>query len=305
MTAPGNRVPVAKDRRALQPYLRVQRVADKAILDELAAALRDAERHLSRIEGAGVGAQVRRDQIRANVVAIKREIEATWKRVLTVVFNTRGDAAAAAAEAAAIYESDLFRQAGPGPRERRIAYQKSLEAEARQGVDTLRSRLSTSRLQLAESVYQNIALSNGKIDRIVNSGLARGLSAKEIAQDVHMYIRPDVRGGVRYAAMRLARTELNNAFHAKQAALNAEKPWVEATKWNLSGSHPEPDACDDYAGRAHFNGGGPGEFRTGDVPPKPHPQCLCFLTPVMVEEREFISSLRNGAYDSYLSRYLG
>lgn len=305
MTSPGKRVPVAKDRRALAPYLRVQRVADKAILDELAAALRDAERHLSRIEGAGIGGQVRRDQIRANIAAIKREVEATWKRVLVVTFGSRGDAAAAAAEAAAIYETDLFKKAGSGWREKWKQYQLDLEAEAKQGVDTMRTRLSTSRLQLAESVYDNIALSNRTIDRIVNSGLTRGLSAREIAQDVHMYIRPDVRGGVRYAAMRLARTELNNAFHAKQALLNEEKPWVKASKWNLSGSHPKPDACDNYAGFPHRAGGAAGEFNTGDVPSKPHPQCLCFITPVMVPPEEFVSSLRGGSYDPYLSRYLG
>lgn len=301
MTQPG-RVPPERDRRALQPYLRVQRISDAQVLKELANALKDAEKHLKRLDGTGIGQAVRRDQIRAVIAAIKEEIRVMWQRILVVTFDNRRLAAEAAVKADAVYETQFFRRAGYGAEY--ATYKAGLAAEAGQGIDTLRHRLSTSKMKLAESVYYQEALANDRIDRIINSALARGLSARELAFEVRRYIRPDVRGGVSYAAMRLSRTELNNAFHARTVAFHEEKPWVEATKWCLSGSHPRPDACDDYAGRSHFPGGGPGEYRPGDVPPKPHPHCLCFMIPILVPETEFQARLLGGDYDNYLRPYV-
>lgn len=273
------------------------------MLDEMAAAMRDAERQLARLAGKeGIGAAVRRDQIRGVIAALKNDIDDVWRKVLTVTFNARGDAAAAAVKSTAIYETDMFKKAGAQSEFR--LYRQSLEAQARQGVDTLRTRLSVSRIELSQNVYRANALSKGKVDQIVNSALARGLSARELAADVAQYIQPGVRGGIRYAAMRLARTELNNAFHAQQAQLCIEKPWVEASKWNLSSSHPRADDCDDFAGRAHFKGGGPGEYKPEDVPGKPHPHCLCFLIPVVIQEDEFLKAMNSGAYTDYMNRIL-
>lgn len=301
MTSPGKRVPVAADRRALQPYLRVQRVADKRLLDEMAASLRDAERQLARLAGQeGIGAAVRRDQVRGVILALRSGIEDTWRRVLVVTFATRGDAAAAAVQSQLPYETDIFKRAGAQSEFK--LYRESLEAQSKAGIDSMRTRLSVSRIELSQNVYHAKALSLGKVDRIVNSALSRGLSARELAADVRQYIQPGVRGGIRYAAMRLARTELNNSFHAQQAQLAIEKPWVEASRWNLSSSHPKPDNCDDYAGRSHFKGGGPGEWKPEDVPGKPHPHCLCFLTPVLVPEDEFLAAMNSGKYTDYMNR---
>lgn len=42
----------------------------------------------------------------------------------------------------------------------------------------------------------------------------------------------------------------------------------------------------------------PGLFYTADVPEKPHPQCLCFITPYLPDEDEFLNKLLNGDYDT-------
>jgi hypothetical protein len=100
--------------------------------------------------------------------------------------------------------------------------------------------------------------------------------------------------------MRLGRTELNNAFHTTTQRLYEKQPWVTAMKWNLSSSHPEGDICDEYAFDAHIPHGEAGVWRKGDVPSKPHPNCLCFTTPVTVSDDEFAKQFTDGKYDEYL-----
>jgi hypothetical protein len=80
--------------------------------------------------------------------------------------------------------------------------------------------------------------------------------------------------------MRLARTELNNAFHLSQIYSFYDRPYILGVKWNLSESHPRPDECNEYAQGDHV-GMGSGVFRVQDTPAKPHPNCFCYLTPVI------------------------
>lgn len=138
-------------------------------------------------------------------------------------------------------------------------------------------RIDASRVpqRLSELVYRNAALTSGRIERIIRSAIVRGQSAREMAEQVRSSIDPAVRGGVAHAAMRLGRTELNNAFHERQK-LNADRDWVTGAKWNLSKSHPKPDACDLLA--AHDEGLGRGVWAKGTIPDKPHPQCMCYVT---------------------------
>jgi hypothetical protein len=175
--------------------------------------------------------------------------------------------------------------------------ERSLLASARSGVDSFISREESLR-SLSSRVWKNIALHSGRLDREIAKGLLRGLTAQELAAVVRDFIHPDVRGGVSYAAMRLARTEINNAFHQTTIRYTREMPWVEGYQWSLSGSHPRTDICNDLAER---NGGlGRGTYRKGDVPSKPHPLCLCYVTPVSVDNARFYRNLRGGAYDRYI-----
>lgn len=297
----GPRPQPARDRRALQPYIRVQTATDREVLLILRDALASANRELRKLERkVGVGAAVRSDQLRATKQAIYRVMADLWRNTGDLVRARRYEAAAAGVESQSIYDEVLFRAVGHEAEFELLV--EGLKAYARNAIDLGINRLSTSAIELSRNVYQAEALSTGQLDRLLNGMLSRGSSAREIARAVRGYIDPAVPGGVSYSAMRLGRTELNNAFHATQAQVMGISPWVEATQWNLSGSHPQPDECDDYASSTEFNGKS-GQFDSASIPANPHPMCLCFLTPVLMSVSAFGDALAGGVFDNFMASF--
>jgi hypothetical protein len=167
---------------------------------------------------------------------------------------------------------------------------KGLKAAAESG---FKSDAARRKRDLSQKVYRLRALHEGKVEQVIRSGLVAGLSARELASEVYAYVSPTTSGGASYAAMRLARTEINNAFHERQIA-GAKRPGVEAVKWNLSGSHKVPDECNVYAEHEPFD--------PDEVPEKPHPQCFCYLTYVMQPPEKFREALENGDWDQEIAR---
>ncbi len=94
--------------------------------------------------------------------------------------------------------------------------------------------------------------------------------------------------GVSYNALRLARTEIQKAYALATDKLLAAQPWVQKEKCHLSASHPTADECDDVV-----NGGekGDGVYEVGTIKYPLHPNCFCFKTAVLMDEKEFTSSL--------------
>lgn len=278
------------NREPLLRYIAVQALNDK----EMAALLRDAAESSAdvlRRMGDSFSRRVRSAQLE-----LAQHQQQLWTTVGHQITVGLGDATGAAADSVSFLSELLLNKAGGSS-----AYWRSaLHTQANEALQNVLSR-GANGIPLADSVYQHVHLATGRIDRILNAALANGLSAKEVARQVRSYINPDVAGGVSYAAMRLGRTELNNAFHTTTQLLYQPQPWVTAMKWNLSGSHPEGDICDEYAFDSHFRNGGAGEFLKQEVPSKPHPNCLCFTTPVSVDEREFENALVAGKYDDYLN----
>ena len=179
-------------------------------------------------------------------------------------------------------------------------------ATAKTGVDSLISR-KVNGISLSQKVYNNQALSKGIIDKTINNGLALGMNARDIAKSVVGFIDPQTPGGASYAAMRLGRTEVANAFHTTAVRRYQQTPWINVVKWSLSGSHPAGlvDDCNDYAEGVHFKGGEPGEFLTMEVPGKPHPQCLCYVEPVVIDLDTYVKNFKAGEYDDYINGQLG
>lgn len=272
---------------------------ERELLYTLQRSSSKIERQLKAMERKqGVGAAIRRDQLRANKAAIQREIGSLWRVVGSTVNARRADAAAAAIETSFKYERMLWRSvmdAGDVD-----TLMRSFQVQARRSVRHVETRLmGYSRIPLSERVYKSQKLVSGQVDRLVDSALARGLSARELAGEVRPFIRPDVRGGLNYAAMRLGRTELNNAFHATAVRQSVRSPAIQGMKWNLSGSHPKPDECNDYADH-----GGDGVWLPNEVPAKPHPMCLCYVTPETVSREEFIAGFESGAYDEIIDQVM-
>lgn len=142
---------------------------------------------------------------------------------------------------------------------------------------------------LSTRVYRTQQLVKGQVNRMINQHLARGSSGRELARDIRQFVKPTAPGGLRGASLRLGRTELNNAFHAVSVDQAQKNPYVIGMVWHLSGSHPRPDACNDY--EEHF-------FRPHEVPNKPHPNCFCYVTPETLSRGAFLDHYNKGGYSN-------
>lgn len=253
------------DREPLLRFLTVQAKLDRELGHVLSEAARDTEK---RIVGArSIVTRAGLEQVLADVRRIQQEL---WTRGVGPAIGRRlRDAEEAARRSARAL--DTFLEHAVGTRRASVltdAFRRRVE----RGLDVDAGRVPH---QLSDRVFRNAATSSGKIERIIRGSIIRGMSAREMARQVKPLIDPRTRGGVSYAAMRLGRTELNNAFHEQQK-LQADRDWVSGVKWNLSKTHPRRDSCDLYA--EHDSGLGSGVWDKHEVPDKPHPQCLCYMT---------------------------
>lgn len=281
----------------IQIYAKATQRTDKDIQRILQAASKDAQKAAeAAAKSAKIGGKVTAAQQRLIVNSVNGKMQELWETTGHLTVFGQKEAAAAALNASDFLADKVY---GGAAKDQRI---RSVQAQARAGVDAFISR-EENMLPLSERVYSNLVLAQGKVQLEVQKALIRGLSARDLADNVAGLISPKVPGGISYAAMRLARTEINNAFHFSQIRYTRDMPWVEGYQWHLSGSHPtnqKNDPCPDMARRDH-DGMGRGVYSKNRVPGKPHPQCLCFITNVTASEGEFERNLSRGSYDRYLS----
>ncbi len=285
----------------LDRYIRLQQSYDKDLIKILEQAARDAEREMRKFQmKEGIGAAVRARQLTAARGSIGRVLAYIWKHTGDIARAGRLEAQSESIRQSFDWEEFLLKNAVP-EEDRRQAILDYLLDSSDKNVDALLARIFQTQRTLSQRVYHSQALSKHWVDNAINSGLARGATVAEISKTVKDMIRPDVKGGVSFAAMRLARTEINNVYHAQSIDSARDKPWTNGMKWNNSKTHRIPDLCDDYARRD--NGLGPGVWPMGMVPAKPHPLCLCFVTPSLPSVAEFNQNLRLGMYDAYFDEH--
>lgn len=289
-------MPVPADQRAtLMRYLRVQSVTDKEIAALLRQAARDLAKQIENIAPTGYGDSVRLAQLRLRQRAIAQEL---WRLTGKAIYTGQNRAVAAALAGGDKDLAELLRRL---PADVRATLLDGAEKAARDSVARSIAREGgRGQVVLSQRVYANAALMSGKVDRLINSGLARGLSPAELAREVRRYISPSAPGGASYAASRLARTEINNSFHSATAAYYNGNPFVGGMKWCLSTSHPKTDVCNDYATGDHDRLGA-GVFRTENLPSKPHPQCFCYAVPVSLDDDEIVAAYVRGDYNDFLA----
>lgn len=265
----------------LQRYLKVQRVIDADMRRILQITADDIARRIRLLDiTPGVGAKVRAAQLRLTLDGINAQVRTAFVgNIQATVVRGMDVAANAALEASQVLDDVLWRATGNDARVG--VMMRSFQDQAINGlrVDAVRQRR-----ELSPRVYRDYLRSAQAIEDIIRSSIIQGSSAKGLARLVLRFVSPSTPGGASYAAMRLARTEINNAFHQQQIR-SGQKWWVEGIKWNLSGSHPRPDQCNVYATE---NGG---VFPPKEVPGKPHPQCLCFLTYDTMSPDQFADEL--------------
>lgn len=298
------RTPQVREWRLQQLHV-VQRT-EKDVLALLRQTRLDITAQLAKLDKKDTfSAQLRRKQIQLIRKEVAKEQANLWRKMGDLIKARRLDAAARVIELGVDFDAYMFNTIGKSGLFTRSVMDALIEAEkasARSAIDRMIARVQgDSYVSLSQRVYTSSVNIGTVLDNKVNSALARGLSAREFAEDLKPYINPDTPGGIRYASMRLARTEINNAAHAVSVENAQGKPWLESMQWELSASHPKPDECDDIAE------GGPrsdGVYEVTKVPARPHPQCFCIVTPVSVDDKTFLDQLAGGGYDDYLARYL-
>lgn len=143
---------------------------------------------------------------------------------------------------------------------------------------------------LSQAVWD---LRDGNLRRlrtVVSSGIAQGKAATSMASAIKQMttvwttagqkrLPAPGRGvyGTAYKnALRLTRTETNNAYHEAELEYARHKGFKKM--WNLSAGHTNSDECDSIA-----TGGptGDGIYPADQVPSLPHANCSCYLTTVI------------------------
>lgn len=268
-------------REPLRLYIKNQRVVDAKLRKVLLLASNDAKRRVLQLSGQeGVGSRIRAAQLEL----AQRQLR-MWAEIGTIIEDGIYLNAKAVADVNELFTDDLIRSLGVRPS---AGFRRSMLAQANNTVKTYLARQNLG-MTLSERVYKNGQVASGRIDRIVDNGILRGASAREIARDVSKFINPNTPGGASYAAMRLGRTELNNSFHQAANDAYASNPFVEKVRWSLSQSHPRPDDCDGLVG----------VYDPSEVPNKPHPQCLCFTTPEVMGNAELKRRFKAGEFDEW------
>lgn len=279
----------------LRDQIKVMQMTDAEIRRVAREAALEADKVIRSLEGKeGIGARVRSAQL--SVAKTNAEM---WAAVGDATKIGIGDAFDAAAESQALWDDALFRKAGFSA----SYWRMSQLATARSGIGAFLARRENG-ITLSQRVWRDTSLSRGYLDRAINNGLILGKSAREIANDVKGYLNPNVPGGASYAAMRLGRTEVNNAYHTQARNQFKNTPWIERVKWNLSGSHPRPDQCNEYAEGGDVPAHA-GEWFPESVPDKPHPNCLCYVTPVTMDLDTYVKNFQDGQYDDYITEQIG
>ena len=165
-------------------------------------------------------------------------------------------------------------------------------------VDHVWKRIGTDGLTLSDRIWNLEKHIWRRTDAIVMSGIARGQSAvemaKELQRDILGITSPEQipeelrwterisrsvrgRGSIHYNALRLARTEIANAYHEAEVMAANASPVVQGLKWNLSPAHGQYDVCDQLATQDVY-GLGSGVYPPGNTPLCPHPNDMCYVT---------------------------
>lgn len=299
MTAP---IPRPQPSEWIRAYAQVQVVTDQQIVTILADAAEAMRTDMARIISKGritMSDQIRHQQMATVRKALLEHQSAALRALGRVVEARRLEAAARAIHLGNAMDAYVLDRLGRNSLAQEVL--NNLVYGLEQTTEVALARMGYSYTDLAQNIYNNDVWLGSRIDQRISAMLAQGLSAKEFAREAVDWFNPSTPGGVRYASMRLARSEINNAFHAVSVQQVQDKPWVHAMEWHLSGSHPKADVCDEYANEDKFNLGA-GVWPKAEVPRKPHPHCFCYATGVQVGEDEFLNTLLGGGYDDWIAK---
>lgn len=292
MSAPSPRSLPEPNRKWIVEFSRLQLKADRRVDQALEDALEQVDRSLRGLKGKpGVGARVRASQLATSRSALSKIVTQSFRSVKSIVKDEQSSAASLAESLLIKEERGIWRELIPDKTSRGRAI-LDMQAQASRQIQATMARIFQSERPLGARIYRSEALAKNQVSRTIDRHIAIGSSAQDMAKDLRALVDPKVSGGVSYRAKLLARTEINNAFHAQSISDARERPWISQVRWNLSKSHYEEGCvCEEYA-RAEF-------FGVNEVPLKPHPQCMCSITPEIPDLSAVMGAFLSGEYGSW------
>lgn len=147
---------------------------------------------------------------------------------------------------------------------------------------------------LSDRIWRTSMDTRSRLDAFLADHIRRGTGALRMSKLLEQFLVPG-RAALRttrpygsdasFHAMRLGRTEITRQAGQVFLASSRANPFVEAINWNLSGSHPKPDICDDLAAGSPYS--------LDNVPSYPaHPHDMCYLTTITRPRDEVVDELR-------------
>ena len=226
-----------------------------------------------------------RDLHSAVYAAIKKDIELEWDEA-----NKACDALVATCFGKEILSDKRF--AG--------WFERNTEA-----MDAFISR-SEAGLDLSDRVWQPVKQLRSEMELAMTVAIGDGDSAAQISRYVRQYLNNpdklfrrvrDMEGNLKLSkaakayhpgqgvyrssaknAMRIARSETNIAYRRADNTRWQQMDFVLGQEIQISRSHPEPDICDTLKGR----------YPKNFVFDGWHPQCFCFVTPILLSEKQML-----------------
>lgn len=162
-------------------------------------------------------------------------------------------------------------------------------------------------LRVSDRVWRIGADYRSQMGKVLESAIARGADSRAVARELEEFLHPGISSphspavrarlgissNVSHQGMRLARTEIANAYREGTVLGHRATPSYLGSRWEISGGHPFEDICDELAeGEDGF-----GFYAAGNEPFAPHPNCMCVLSPVHKDPDQFLRELQGWIND--------
>jgi len=244
---------------------------------------------------------LRTQHLAALQTALDKRAAEMGKEVIAATHQGIVMASAAGSEGVADVSAHMMRDVFSAPQVKRLFAGINERATL-----AMLARTRADGLKISDRIWRTSERARNSVRIIVEDAVARGQDSRTTARQVQQYLQPGVwtahkeetrrRLGVHkdisYEAMRLARTEMNNAFHEGMLAANQHSPGYQGIYWRLSAARvmPRPDICDDMAASTLY--GAAGFYPKGQEPVRPHPACLCVPVASWEGPEQFANRLR-------------
>lgn len=280
----------------LKPLVDQLVIYDRDIAVILSKAADDIDDDISAlIAKSGPGARMRESQLREIRSMVSKRLNEIYASNFDLIKHHQAIVAEIVTAIGAKRDHKIYKQLGLSKKDEDELV-TAMVAGASRNIQAVVARHTRTK-KLIKTIDKSKLFAKAMVDRRIDSGLVKGDGADQIAKDIRGLLDPATPGGVSYAAKRIGRTEIGNAFHAQAQEDSINKPWIESVSWNLSRSHPVGSGClcEKYALK--------GKYDPEKVPDKPHPQCLCYITPNVKPWEVVLAEVEDSRYDSWLEEH--